>query len=91
MPSHPDYDDSDEDYWDEDWTDEDQPDESPEEYSSECPACGGTIYDDADVCPHCGEFIFHDSHNPWKGRKLWWIVLGLLGIVAVIWMLTLGP
>lgn len=86
-------DDLDDDQWDDDepWTDEDQADEAPEDYASECPACGEQIYDDADVCPYCGEFIFHDTHNPWRGRNLWWVILGLLGIISVVTMLAFGP
>jgi predicted nucleic acid-binding Zn ribbon protein len=92
MPYSDEYDDSDDAHWDDEaWTDEDQPDESAEDYTSECPVCGEPIYDDADICPHCGDFIYHDTHNPWRGRNLWWVVLGLLGIISVVFMLALGP
>ena len=54
-----------------------------------CPECGAEIYDDAEMCPHCGNFVVHDARL-WSGRPTWWIVLGFLGVVAVILALALG-
>ncbi len=48
-----------------------------------CPQCGNEVYEDAVRCPHCGTYITHDT-NVWSGRPAWWIVLGLLGVLAVI-------
>ncbi len=53
-----------------------------------CPECGAEVYDDADQCNACGWFLVHDT-RVWSGRSYWWIVLGLLGIVAVILALAL--
>ncbi|MGD9126005.1 MAG: hypothetical protein PVH19_01395 [Planctomycetia bacterium] len=49
----------------------------------ECPACGATIYEDTPRCPICGEYITF-STSPFSGKPTWWIVLGLLGSVALV-------
>jgi hypothetical protein len=54
-----------------------------------CPECGAEVYEDADRCPVCGLYIVHHTHF-WAGRSAWWIVLAVLGIVAVLLTLTLG-
>ncbi|MCO6046495.1 hypothetical protein NG895_21560 [Aeoliella sp. ICT_H6.2] len=60
-----------------DWDDSDSWEEVP------CPACGAMIAEDAVRCPICGEYI--TSHNSvWQGKPLWWIVLGVLGITAIV-------
>ena len=48
-----------------------------------CPRCGAEMYEDAVQCPACGSYVTHTT-NVWSGRPAWWIVLGLLGILAVI-------
>jgi hypothetical protein len=55
---------------------------------TECPECGTEVYEDSVQCPVCGSYITH-STNVWRGRSLPWVVLGLLGIVAVIYVLTM--
>ncbi len=52
-----------------------------------CPECGAEIYEDALRCPVCGNYVSHKS-GVWSGRPGWWILLGLLGILAA--MLTLA-
>lgn len=54
-----------------------------------CPECGAEIYEDAEVCPACGYYIVH-THTIWAGRPIWWIILGLLGILAVMLALASG-
>lgn len=51
-----------------------------------CVQCGAQVYEDAVRCPACGTYITHQS-GVWSGRPVWWIVLGLLGILAVILVL----
>tara|TARA_B100000686_G_C15950596_1_gene553353 strand:+ start:296 stop:526 length:231 start_codon:yes stop_codon:yes gene_type:complete len=51
-----------------------------------CPECGEEVYEDAEQCPLCGAYIVH-QYNPWSQRPTWWIVLGILGIVSVIFAL----
>jgi hypothetical protein len=79
----------DDEYPDADSDEADWDDESSETVS--CAQCGAEIYEDAFQCPACGAHVSGDSGaNPvWTGRPGWWIVLGLLGILAVIAMLVL--
>ena len=72
---------------DEAWTDEDELDEDDDSYTAACPECGIEIYADADVCHACGHFIIHES-SAWQGRSTWWVVLGVLGIIAVIFAIA---
>lgn len=65
--------------------DEDQLDETSE--TVPCPECGAEIYEDAERCPVCGQYVIH-RRDVWAGRPLWWIVLGLLGVVAVVVILA---
>jgi hypothetical protein len=46
-----------------------------------CPECGAEVYEEAEQCPRCGSYITHGG-SVWAGRPIWWIVLGLLGLVA---------
>jgi predicted nucleic acid-binding Zn ribbon protein len=74
----------------EDW---EYPDEVTDDEDDEptptraCPMCGIDVYDDAVQCPLCGEY-FTRTNRAWEGRPFWWMVLGLLGIMAVILTLT---
>jgi hypothetical protein len=54
-----------------------------------CPKCGMDVYEDAEQCPLCGEWMTR-SLRGWEGKPAWWIVLGLLGIGAVLWLLIPG-
>lgn len=49
-----------------------------------CPECGAEIYEDSQQCPVCGNYITFTGNGPFSGRPLWWIVLGLAGVVALI-------
>lgn len=53
----------------------------------ECPSCHAEVYEDAVRCPVCGEYVTH-STSPWSGQSTVWILLGLAGIVAVIFALV---
>ena len=65
---------------------DDEDDETP---TASCPECGAEVYEDALRCPVCGDYITPTSGDHlWTGRPLWWIVLGILGIVATIVVLT---
>ena len=67
----------------EDWSDGDD----DESLTGQCPQCGSTVYHDADVCPVCGEFLT-TTVSPLTSRPVWFVVLGLLGIVAVVLVLS---
>jgi hypothetical protein len=80
-------------YWDEspdDLDDREYPDiEDDEEMTIPCPKCGAEVFDDAEQCPACGSYLIHDT-RVWSGKSIWWIALGLLGIIAVILALAFG-
>jgi hypothetical protein len=48
-----------------------------------CGHCGADVYEEAEQCPRCGEWITRHS-SPLTGRPLWWQLIGLLGVIAVI-------
>lgn len=62
-----------------DWPEEDDDDEAV----VACPNCRAEVYEDAERCPACGEWITTPTH-PLAGRPSWFVVLGVIGIVATI-------
>ena len=66
--------------------DADEWDEEDDVELVDCPACGESIYEEAEQCPSCGEYITH-STNLWHGRSVGWVVFGLLGMLAVLYAL----
>ena len=72
----------------EDWEYPD-PEEADEEdlETLPCPACGEQIYEEASRCPYCGEYAIHGT-SVFSGRPVWYVLLALLGVVAVIVVLT---
>jgi ribosomal protein L37E len=77
------FDPPDDDDWDdrEDLGEDDSEDEAAE--TIRCSHCGAEIYEDAPQCPRCGWYATADT-NPWSGRSVVWILLGLLGVAAGI-------
>lgn len=78
------------DRWFDETEDEFDDPEFPEDHFDEestetvpCSHCGAEVYEDAVRCPVCGNYVTHDT-NVWSGRPGWWILLGLLGILAAI-------
>ncbi len=72
----------------------DEYDDYDEDDSSElrpCPECGAEIYEDSQQCPVCGNYITFGSSGAFSGRPVWWILLGLAGIVALIAALLTWP
>ena len=77
--------------WDseDEWEDDEWPEDDDEIETVPCPACGKEVYEEAERCPYCGDYIVHSSSGyVWKNRPVWWIVLGVFGILAVILALT---
>ena len=82
--------------WEDDWVDdayeEDDYGGEDDDYTVECPECGADVYEDAEQCPVCGNYIIHTSSSyPWKDRPMWWIVIGVMGILAVLLSLAVLP
>ena len=65
------------DYPEEDQYDDDSPELLP------CPNCGKEIYEESERCPYCGEYVTF-SNSLWSGKPTWWIVLGIVGILATV-------
>ncbi len=82
------WDDSTDDLHDYEYPDADPYDEDSTDTVT-CPECGADVYEDADVCPVCGEFLIPDT-RPWSGKPTWWIVLGILGVIATAAALVLA-
>lgn len=80
---------SDDELSDDEYPDDDAYEEDDESLTVRCPECGADVYEDAEQCPECGNYITA-STNPWQGRSLIWIGLGLLGVVALLWALVVG-
>jgi hypothetical protein len=70
----------DDDDWDDDYPESDSDDEVE---TLPCPNCGAAVYEESARCPECGHYITHDT-GALSGRPLWFVLLGLAGIIAVI-------
>jgi predicted RNA-binding Zn-ribbon protein involved in translation (DUF1610 family) len=65
---------------------EDNEEEDDDEVElGECPKCGMEIYEDAVRCPLCGEYIGRPSNSMLVGRPWWFVLLALLGVLAVLY------
>jgi len=79
--------------WFEESDDELRDDEYPEESDDDttetvaCPHCGAEIYEDTVRCPVCEDYITPGA-NANSQRPLWWIVLGLAGVLATLLALS---
>lgn len=77
---------------DEQWSaDEDADEFAPddENLTVPCPECGAEVYEDAPACAVCGHYLTHDTH-PFTGKPAWWVILGILGMLAFLGTLMLG-
>jgi uncharacterized protein (DUF983 family) len=72
-------------YDDEPW--DDVGDETAELVS--CPECGQEIYEEAEQCVACGNYVIH-RNSGWNDLPVWWIVLGMLGVVMTVLSLILA-
>lgn len=79
----------DEDDGEENW-DETADEYDPETYTVRCRNCGADVHEDAPACPACGEYDFRSgSRSALQERPGWYVILAVLGIVAVIFALLL--
>ena len=67
-----------------DWDDAGDEDEVD---TVECSACGAEVYEDSVQCPICGEFLSANT-SPLAGRSMWFVVLGVVGVLATLWALV---
>lgn len=67
------------------------PDDADDESdTAPCPECGAQVYEDAVQCPRCGAYVTPGSGAS-SGWPAWWIILGVLGAAAAIFVLALAP
>jgi hypothetical protein len=67
----------------------DEDDDDSESDTRACAQCGADVYEDAEQCPYCSAWLTSET-GAWRGRAWWWIALGALGIVALLWALSMG-
>lgn len=83
-----------------DWSDEESQDENfpadpwasdeEDDATVPCPYCRQEIYEDAERCPHCGRYISEEDAP--SSPKPWWIIVGALLCLLVIWYwIASGP
>ena len=54
-----------------------------------CPYCHQPVHEDAEWCPHCESYISAEDAPP--ARKPWWIIVGALACLAVVYVWVTGP
>lgn len=82
--------------WDEDESDDgggdeevtDEAEEEDEEPTISCPYCKRQILEDSQRCPYCEHYISEEDAPP--GRKPWWIILGALLCLYIVYRWIMG-
>jgi hypothetical protein len=67
---------------------EDDPGDDDESETVPCPYCKRQIHEDAERCPYCEQYISAEDAPP--GRKPWWIIIGSLLCLYVIYRWIVG-
>jgi hypothetical protein len=63
-------------------------DQDEEEPTIPCPYCGQHIHEESQRCPHCENYISQEDTPP--SRKSWWIILGALAGLYVVYRWIAG-
>lgn len=77
--------------WDDDdaWRGSSDDDDSDDEGSTvPCPYCHRSIPEDVPRCPYCENYISDEDAPP--ARKPWWIIIGVLICLYIIYRWTTG-
>lgn len=72
--------------WDgeDDWPEEEES-WADESFTVACPECGYEMHEEAEMCPSCG--CFPDEalrDHPLMGKPGWFVILGILGVLATL-------
>ena len=71
-----------------DWEEEDDDDEDDEEPTIPCPHCRRQIHEESQRCPYCENYISEEDTVP--ARKSWWIIIGALLALYVVYRWIAG-
>lgn len=85
--------------YDDDWDNDEEDDFDDDDYGEDfdeddpaawyvCPNCGADVYEEANVCPACDEYITPKLVTRSDLRPMWYIFLGMAGILAVLLVLS---
>jgi hypothetical protein len=61
----------------------DGPDEDDEEPTIPCPYCRREIHEDSQRCPYCERYV---SQEDAPSRKPWWIIIGVVACLYVVYL-----
>ena len=70
------------------WEDDEFDADSDDGNTIHCPHCGESIHEDSQRCPHCENYISEEDTPP--SRKPWWIILGALAALYVVYRWIVG-
>lgn len=70
---------------DDDWEDDGDDGEEP---TIPCPHCRREIHEESQCCPYCGNYISEEDAPP--QRKPWWIIVGAVLVLWVVFQWILG-
>jgi len=79
-----------------DWEDDFEPEEADsyagdheeDEPTISCPHCRKEIHEESEQCPHCHNYISQED-SP-SARKPWWVILGALAALYVVYRWIVG-
>jgi len=90
------HEDDDDDDFDEDFNAGDDEYENDVDYGDDsdeatvpCPHCKREVHEDCQRCPHCDEFI--SSEDAPRPLAPWWIVIGILIVLGMVYCWTMHP